>query len=1474
MKKKLSRMWRSGMAFVLAACMAVGLCPSVAFAQEKTSSESKEIKYVSIGDSMANGYCFDGYKQGDLEGEAFYSGDGVYGTDAYPLQFEEWLRGEGYDVEHTKIAVSAMRAEDLNHLLGGREMPKDGWFSQVNGYTDIYDTEGLSAYFTQAVTDADIITLGIGNASFGAYMLHRVTDALGVFGASLDEDEKVNLEMALTGLEPEQKAVVVKIYNEMKSEMEKYVPAELMALFNVNDVCDLIAYTAVGFIMNYKGALERIVELNPDCEIILVGLMNTTYGMTITMDGMNPIPIGDIMGGVFGALNTYIAGLPTVMQTAGEWKDAKFYYVEETAPLFISQQFAALKEAGWDTVDRLSGEIVRDRNIDAYNGSLRKMVGGAFGVVLQEINLADVEAYEANTPDWTNKDYNYGFTGTDDDLKNLSIAIYLGIEDAVAESTDTMEIPLSGLIKIAGDLSSVFTGLNVNPADPESTPESIHTGLADYLTSTPELQGMCKIYALFKVGNGMSVHPTPAGHDKIAVKVIAAYENNHTAKDEVIERVEIALDELYKLIEEYGPEVLDEAYKYAQEQGYVEAVNTAVAELKAELESKTTEYINTTKPAVEAAIKELQDESAALYEKLTALKAELEAKKAELETAAGEVAENIEATIAQIEEAIAVLEATIAAVEAQIADIEATINNLKNGLSAIEGELAALASAVVELNDSAVAVMDVLKNVDGTVEAVIAAVDAARDAVEAAAALVGAAYERVETLVNETVELVTLAGEKVADLAEMVKTDVQAAYDALPEEVKAQLAAAAAEIMKAAEEAKAIIEAELAEKIAALQAELQPVIDAKIAELEALQAQIEAEIEAKAAELKAAAEAQIAELEAAAQAQIAELEAALEAKNAELKAAVEAQKAELEAALAEKQAELEALLKELENAAEDVKAQIEAQIAEVEAAIAEVEAQIAQTITDLENQIAALNAELEAAVTAINEDLKAAVDAVNAELEAAIAEIRAELEAAYAEAVAALEAAISDLETELNEKIAELTEAAQQQIAGLMDAAEKKAAELLAAGEEFGEVLEAIVAEANAATEALKAEVEAIVGETIDNVDELVAAAQVMAGELADTIDAKIDEVMAAIEEAYINATTCDYVPGEDSFYVAIGDASAVSRSYVDILAEELDVDYANLAQKGLMIEDAYAVLSSNTDTIAKADLITVGFTSNEFINETVDQIYGQIFGGTVDLDWAAYVGAENVPYVEQLLAEVNASIAENVEDAATAALLSTAVEVYAYSYVAYVCELPELINEIRAINPEATIIIVGMYNPLEDMIVQVDENTTVNIGEYLDYLTDAVGIYTTAYAMLTSNGIYIAAPDVQTGYEADANTTTLIALGDLLAEYIGNSSGESMLPSELGHEYIAAQIANGLGKDVEVPEEPEKGLLGDANRDGIVDSFDATLIQRYDVGRITETGLDLSVCDVSGDGIVDSFDATLIQRYDVGRITSFPAAG
>ena len=176
------------------------------------------LNYVSIGDSMTNGYGFEGYEQGKtnpdnhMSLDRFVAGEGVYGEGSYALQFADYLQSLGYDINHTKLAVSALRAEDLLYLLnGGAEGEHhDDWFDEVVYYsTGAYDysvVPALSAHYQNAVKNADVITLGIGNASFGAFMLSRMTSALEVLGGSLDDDqlEMYTLENALAMLENEE----------------------------------------------------------------------------------------------------------------------------------------------------------------------------------------------------------------------------------------------------------------------------------------------------------------------------------------------------------------------------------------------------------------------------------------------------------------------------------------------------------------------------------------------------------------------------------------------------------------------------------------------------------------------------------------------------------------------------------------------------------------------------------------------------------------------------------------------------------------------------------------------------------------------------------------------------------------------------------------------------------------------------------------------------------------------------------------------------------------------------------------------------------------------------------------------------------------------------------------------------------------------------------------------------------------------
>ena len=67
--------------------------------------EDKTIPYVSLGDSMTNGYGLPGYVHG--------SGVETYGENSYANQFAAWLGAD----EHTQLAMSAVRVEDLLWLL-------------------------------------------------------------------------------------------------------------------------------------------------------------------------------------------------------------------------------------------------------------------------------------------------------------------------------------------------------------------------------------------------------------------------------------------------------------------------------------------------------------------------------------------------------------------------------------------------------------------------------------------------------------------------------------------------------------------------------------------------------------------------------------------------------------------------------------------------------------------------------------------------------------------------------------------------------------------------------------------------------------------------------------------------------------------------------------------------------------------------------------------------------------------------------------------------------------------------------------------------------------------------------------------------------------------------------------------------------------------------------------------------------------
>lgn len=909
----------------------------------------------------------------------------------------------------------------------------------------------------------------------------------------------------------------------------------------------------------------------------------------------------------------------------------------------------------------------------------------------------------------------------------------------------------------------------------------------------------------------------------------------------------IDLNEMYDLVQTYGPDAAAQVWAQWEEYGYVEMVEKSIADLKPMLSERYTYYTETALPAIGESVTALSAQKDALTTELATLKTELAAKKAEL----AEVIANVEigsvetpdinidvelgnneqtqvpendCTVdgegvkAELEAAVKDIEHAIATIEALITDIEADMADM---IALAEQIAAAVAELEKTMEDVAAAAEDVEKAVKDVVAVIKSANDAAVSTFEAARATVEVALEVLNTTMG-------VAEEMAADLDEMIakivvdaealynkfKSDLPECINAIPDETKTMIVGSVVMAQQAFEAKKTELTTAYETKKAEITAEL-----TKLAEeygineenitkqLTEIQTKITDEVNARYPAVKAEYEEQIAAAKA-------EAAVKLEALNAELQGYQE-QLAQLGA-----------------DAAAEVIAPIQAQIDRVTADIATVNADLEHAVSHLENAAQAAYETLVAEVTKIYEETIAQLNKQLEELKQAYEAAVEALNKQQEELKNAFDAAVEELEDALNKQIEELNK--------IIDAIKSDIDAVLTA------IHNRVTAVQNAIEAILKGQLEAI--EDLKN-----ALVALGLDAINDVVDALCDAVMNIIKKA----TVADLVIATGFKYVAIGDGSAAAESYVEKLTAALNAEAAKNSVGAIEVSNkAYAGNTvsnerANLSDVSNADLITVGFSNVEFLAKAVNNMTpGE------DLDWAAVVGEENVHYVDELLAEVAAKIAEAGVEGELAVMVNNAVEAYAYAAVLYAVELPALVNEIKAVNPEALVIIVGMYNPLDGVSIALSEDAKLDIGEYVDYLVKGVAVHGIAYSLISGNSIYVDAPAVAT-----LNEKTELGIRDLW-ELI-KTGYASLYPSAAGDDYIAAEICDALNITW--------GLWGDVNSDGKVNAMDATRLLRYGAKLITADELNLAVADVNADGNKNAMDATQILRYNAKIINVFP---
>ena len=564
--------------------------------------------------------------------------------------------------------------------------------------------------------------------------------------------------------------------------------------------------------------------------------------------------------------------------------------------------------------------------------------------------------------------------------------------------------------------------------------------------------------------------------------------------------------------------------------------------------------------------------------------------------------------------------------------------------------------------------------------------------------------------------------------------------------------------------------------------------------------------------------------------------------------------------------------KQLETADEMVKAQLEA----VLMAAKELKAVVEKAIVDGVNAVVD---QLKAAAVALDNAVKAAANCLNDYVVTK-----------YSEIVNTIKALLNfiDKMTALMNYVNEMVNLVKDQLAAAEGAAKAQLEELynkLVALQKL--VKQMIISGSNE----LKAE---LVQAVVDVMTAVQNAAKAMNAQAVHQLETLANKIVEALFGIYEGAISSDYFVDEDSYYVAIGDSTAASNSYVDALAAELGVDYKNLAKSGMMVADVYELLKDQKAEIEKADLITVGFGSNSFLDYAIDRAVRLELADRTDaeapaaLDWTVYVGEKGAAKVEEKLAELyNQFAAEGLgvitlsydvtilgitvtitTDFDLAQLMTVIVESYAYAVTSYAFDLPGIVEEIHAINADAVVAIVGMYNPIGGVSISLGESAFA-IGEYADYLVDAANIHNLAYALLTGNAIFVEAAEVETlivaaGTDGAATVDALSFLqmyinadiekimnGDL--DTVTAPCGEATNPSAKGHEYIKTQVRNAL-----TILEPCYDSLTDADHNCDICGKENITEHEYTsvvtAPTYAEKGYTTHTCSVCGHSYIDSY--------------------
>ena len=373
-----------------------------------------------------------------------------------------------------------------------------------------------------------------------------------------------------------------------------------------------------------------------------------------------------------------------------------------------------------------------------------------------------------------------------------------------------------------------------------------------------------------------------------------------------------------------------------------------------------------------------------------------------------------------------------------------------------------------------------------------------------------------------------------------------------------------------------------------------------------------------------------------------------------------------------------------------------------------------------------------------------------------------------------------------------------------------------------------------------------------------------------------------------------EFVKDKNSYYVALGsgtvtdafNAAKNSALYVELVADTLGIkspvgkygQTIGLGDETLTPIDTLVYIADNKDEIKKADLITYQLDAATF---AAASMYDTV-------DWSKYLSGSALAGMKNFRADMTAELTSELGER-NARSVSETLEKMLFQCVVYNAETIKAVKEIRKLNSDAVILVLGLYNPYRGLTVTYHSNT-FDIGGWVDEVIKLSNVHLLKNTMSMDKVGFIHTSSIKVSGFSDFVLTDDDTGTSQLATKLVNDR-KSQYADKNGHKYIADQIVSALAEpckhskttvaNVKAATCKEAGYSGDTvctacNK--VIKAGKATAKASHTYGSWTQTkapsctakGEKERICSVCSVKDVQAVDM-LAHTWDAGTVTKEP---